>query len=185
MLKNSLLFLKDDSGQVNLGAIMMMGISFVFIAVGAVLFPNITDATDTILDYAYTTNTSITDATFTGLTAITGITPTLALLGYLAVAVLSGYMGVKVMRSEASVNISPGNLLMLAVSLVFFAIGLYIFPTALDGFASIVHGGGNGISSSYTGLSPLVLIAPMLLLITFVAGTVISGYFGVKSLSSN
>lgn len=173
----------EQRGEINLSAILMMGIGFVFIAVGAIMFPQITSASSTILDYAYSANASITDATFTGLTAVTGITPVLVLLGYLAVAVLAGFMGVKVAKGDTSTKFSPGNLLLLAVSLVFVAVGLYIFPTALDGFASVAHGDGLGISSSFTGLSPLILISPMLLLIAFISSTVVVGYFGIKGMS--
>lgn len=182
-MKDIVSFLMDESGQINLSATLMMAISIVFVSVGAIMFPNITTASSALLAYQYSSNSSITDATFTGLTSIIGITPTLALLGFIAVAVLSGFMGVKVAREGGSVSMNPGDYILLAISLVFFALGLYVFPVALDGFASIVHGGGTGISSSFVGLSAIVLIAPMLLLLGFVAGTILTGYFGLKRIT--
>jgi len=174
-----------EKGSMNLGGTLMLGISMVFLAVGFIMFPNITTATDSILAYAYSANAAITDATYTGLTSIVGITPLLALLGYVAVAVLSGFMGIKMMKGGANVHMDPGGLLMLGIGLIFFAIGLLIFPVALDGISSVVHGDGSGISSSYTGLSSVILLVPMLLLLSYVAATVLSGYFGIKRLTSS
>lgn len=185
-MRNQLKKLQNsERGGANLGGTLMLGISMVFLAVGFIMFPNITTATDAILAYAYTTNASITVATYTGLTSIVGITPLLALLGYVAVAVLSGFMGIKVMKGGGSAHMDPGGLLMLGIGLIFFAIGLLIFPVALDGISSVVHGSGQGISSSYTGLSSVILLVPMLLLLSYVAATVLTGYFGIKRLSSS
>lgn len=181
--KGAMHLARDDCGEINLSATLMMAISIVFVSVGAIMFPNVTTASTALLAYQYSSNASITDATFTGLTSVIGITPTLALLGFLAVAVLSGFLGVKVAREGGSVSMSPGDYILLAISLVFFALGLYVFPVALDGFASIVHGGGAGISASFVGLSAIVLIAPMLLLLGFVAGTILTGYFGLKKIT--
>lgn len=169
----------------NLGGVLMMGISMVFLSVGFVMFPNITTATDSILAYAYSSNASITDASYTGLTSIVGITPLLALLGYVAVSVLSGFMGIKAFKGTKNIHANPAAFLMLGIGLVFFAVGLLIFPVALDGISSVYHGGGFGISSSYTGLENVLLLTPMLLLLGFVAGTVLSGYFGIKNLTSD
>lgn len=174
--------LKGERGAVNLGGALMMALALVFIAVGFIMFPNVTDATDGILAYEYTDNTSITDATYTGLTQVTGITPLLVLLGYIFVAVIAGLLGVKAVKGGSSVSLNPSSLILLAISLVFIALGLYMFPVALDGISSVVHGGGSGISSTYTGLEPILLVTPMLILLAFVAGQVVTGYFGVKSL---
>jgi hypothetical protein len=174
--------IKGQRGAINLAASLMMAISLVFIAVGFIMFPNVTDATDGILAYAYSDNASITDATYTGLTAITGITPLLVLLGYVFICVIAGLLGFKAMKGMSSVSLNPGGLILIAISLVFIALGLYMFPVALDGISSVVHGGGSGISSDYTGLEPILKVTPMLILLAFVAAQVLTGYFGVKSL---
>jgi hypothetical protein len=158
----------------------MVVISIVFIGVGASMFGNVTDGTDAILDYEYSSNASITDASFTGLTSITGLSPMLVLIGYLAVALLAGFFGVQIAQGKREGKMSPGGIIMLGISLVFIALGFYVFPVALDGFAYVLHGGGNGINAAYTGLASIVKLAPMLLLIGYVAATVIVGMFGLK-----
>ena len=175
--------IKNEKGELNIGGTLMLGIGMVFLAVGFIMFPIATDATDSILAYAYTGNNSITDASFTGLTAIVGITPLLILLGFISAAVITGIMGIKVMKGAAQANVGPGGLLMSGLSIVFIALGLIIFPVTLDGISSVVHGGGSGISSAYTGLSAILLVTPMLVLLSFVSAAVISGFFGIKSLA--
>ena len=181
-------FLKDllvkETGEMNIGGILMMGIGMVFLAVGFIMFPIATDATDTILAYAYTGNATVNTAYFTGLTAIVGITPLLILLGFVSAAVITGFLGMKVMKGAAGkAGVSPGGLLMSGLSIVFIALGLIIFPVTLDGIASVVHGGGTGISTSYTGLSAILLVTPMLVLLSFISAAVISGFFGIKSIA--
>jgi len=174
---------RKEAGEMNVGGILMMAIGMVFLAVGFIMFPIVTTATDALLAYECTANTSITDATFTGFTAVIGITPLLVLIGYLSAAVFSMFLGVRVMKGgtgETSLNL--GSLLMLGVSLIFIAIALIILPVALDGICSVLHNAGAGISSSYTGLSPILLVTPLLTLISFLAGAVISGFFGIKKL---
>jgi hypothetical protein len=173
---------KGERGAINIGTILMMAIGMIFLAVGFIMFPNITDACTDLLAYAYTTNNTITDATFTGLTTTIGIFPLLTLLGYLAVAVISGFMGVKISQDAGSTKLSVGGFLMLGISLVFIALGLYIFPVLLDGVSSVVHGGGGGISASFTGLGPIILMSPMLVLLGYLVATVVTGYFGIKTM---
>jgi len=176
--------IKNEKGEANIGGILMMGIGMVFLAVGFIMFPIATDACDDVLAYEYTANTAITDASFTGLTAITGITPLLILLGFISAAVISGFLGMKVMKSgTSSTKVSPGGLLMSGLSIVFIALGLIIFPVTLDGISTVYHGGGSGISASYTGLSAILLVTPMLVLLAFIAASVISGFFGVKTIA--
>jgi hypothetical protein len=178
--------LVSQKGAVDMGGILMMGIAMVFLAVGFIMFPIATDATDSILAYQYSANTSITDASFTGLTAIVGITPLLILLGFISAGVITGFLGFKVMKgSEGSAKLNPGSLMMLGLSIVFVALGLIMFPVALDGIASVLHGGGQGISTAYTGLSPILLVTPMLILISYLAASVITGFFGIKSLKNS
>lgn len=171
---------RNQRGEINIGTAMMFGVGIAFLSVGFLMLPTLLSATDAILAYEYSSNTSITDATFTGLTSITGLTPLLAVLGYVAVAVIAGFMGIKVSKGAANVYANPGAFLMLGLGLIFFAVGLYIFPVALDGVSGAVHNGGSGISSSYSGFSSVLLLTPMLLLLGYVAGTVILGFFGIK-----
>jgi hypothetical protein len=185
-MKKFLTIHQSERGNMNIGGVLMMGIGMVFLAVGFIMFPIATDATDSILAYEYSSNTAITDASFTGLTAITGITPLLILLGFISAAVITGFLGMKVMKGTAgSTKMSPGGLLLSGLSIVFIALGLIIFPVTLDGISSVYHGGGSGISTSYTGLSAILLVTPMLVLLSFIAASVISGFFGVKSIAKS
>lgn len=175
----------NERGEMNIGGILLMGIGMVFLAVGFIMFPIVTTSTDSLLAYEYSGNTSITDASYTGFTAVIGITPLLVLIGYLSAAVFAMFLGVKVMRSgTGSTSLNLGNLLMLGISMIFIAIALIILPVALDGISSVLHGGGSGISSSYTGLSAIILVTPLLILISFLSGSVISGFFGIKRIAS-
>ena len=176
---------RSEHGAVDVGGILLMGIGMVFLAVGFIMFPIVTDASDSLLAYEYTANAAITDASFTGFTAVIGITPLLVLVGYLSAAVFSMFLGVRIMKTgEGDTKLNLGNLLLLGVSLIFIAIALIILPVALDGIASVVHGGGEGISTSYTGLGPIILVTPLLILISFLSGAVISGFFGIKKLGA-
>lgn len=177
-------FHSDERGAINIGGIMMMGIAMVFLAIGFIMFPISTTATSSLLDYAYSANNTITDATYTGFTALLGITPLLILIGYVSAAVITGFLGLKIMKGAEgrAANLNPGNLLMLGLSIVFIAIGLIVEPVMLDGISSVVHGGGAGISSSFTGLSAIILVVPMLVHISFLASAVITGFFGIKSM---
>lgn len=175
-----------EIGEMNIGGILLMGVGMVFLAVGFIMFPIVTDATDDLLAYAYSANASITDATFTGFTSVVGVTPLLVLIGYVSAAVFSMYLGVKMVKSGAgSTTLNLGSLLMLGVSMIFIAIALIILPVALDGIASVLHGGGAGISSSYTGLSSILLVTPLMVLISFIGGAIITGFFGIKRLGSS
>jgi len=176
---------REETGDVNMGGILMMGIGMVFLAVGFIMFPIATTATDNILNYQYAGNATIRATSYTGLTAITGITPLLILLGFISAAVITGFLGFKIMKSGAgSTKMSPGGLLLSGLSIVFIALGLIIFPVTLDGISSVYSNGGKGISASYTGLQPILLVTPMLVELAFVASAVISGFFGIKSISN-
>ena len=172
-----------ERGAINIATILMMSIGLIFLSVGFIMFPNVTDASAALLAYSYSANVAITDATYTGLTTTIGIFPLLTLLGYVAVAVISGFMGVRIAQTEGSTRLSVGGFLMLGISLVFVALGLYIFPVLLDGVSSVVHGGGAGISASFTGLSSILLMVPMLVLLAYMVATVITGFFGIKMMS--
>lgn len=174
----------NKKGEINLGGIIMLGLSMVFIAVGFIMLPIATDACASILAYEYSANAGITDASYTGLTAITGITPLLILLGFMAEAVISGMLGIKIMKGSGSAKATPGALVLLGLSIVFIAVGLIMFPVALDGISSVYHGGGSGISSSFTGFESLLLIAPMLVELGYIVASVVTGFFGIKALGS-
>jgi hypothetical protein len=170
----------------NLGGILLLGIGMVFLAVGFIMYPIILTACDTILAFTKTVSGVTTNTgNFTGLSSMVGITPLLALLGYVSVAVLSGFMGVKVMKSGENIHGNIGSFLLLGIGLVFFAIGLIIYPVVLEGLATTFANGGGGIPATYTGLGSILKMVPMLLLIAYVSATVLSGYFGIKSLSSS
>lgn len=178
------MLLSNQKGEVNLGGIILLGLSMVFIAVGFIMLPIATDACSDIIAYEYSANSSITDASYTGLTSITGITPLLILLGFIAEAIISGMLGIKIMKGDSQAKVSPGSLVLLGLSIVFIAVGLIMFPVALDGISSVYHGGGKGISSSFTGFQSLLLISPMLVELGYVVASVITGFFGIKALGS-
>lgn len=178
--------IRDEKGEIDIGGIMIMGIAMIFLAVGFIMFPIVTNATDDLLAYSYSANASITDATYTGFTQVIGITPLLVLIGYLVASVFTMFLGIQVIRGAASrAKVDLGQLVLLALSIVFIAVALIIMPVALDGISSVVHGGGSGISSSYSGLEPILLVTPLLILVSFLGGAVVSGYFGIKRLGAS
>jgi hypothetical protein len=178
------LFTSSQKGEVNLGGIIMLGLAMVFLSVGFIMLPIATGAVSSVLSYEYSANATITDASFTGLTSIAGITPLLILLGFLAEAVISGMLGIRIMKGSGSAKVTPGGLIMVSLSIVFIAVGLIMFPVALDGIASVAHGSGQGIPSAFTGFQSLLYIAPMLVLLGFIVASVITGFFGIKTLGS-
>ncbi len=169
----------NERGEIDLGAIMIMGIGMVFIAVGFIIYPIIITATDALLAYSCTACSTVDVAFFTGFVAITGIVPLLVLIGYLSAGIFSMYLGVKIMKGGGETKMDLGTLLLLGISMIFIAIGLIILPVVLDAICSIIN---SGISTSYTGLSPILLVSPLLLLISFIAAAVISGFFGIRKL---
>jgi hypothetical protein len=182
--KNLIAVTRKERGSMNIGGIMMLGISMVFLSIGFIFLPITTTAAQALLDYSYTGNVGITDATFTGYTSVVGITPLLILVGFVSAAVITGMLGVKIMKGAGSTSMNPGSLMLLGLSIVFIGIGLIIEPVMLDGVASIVHGSGSGISSSFTGYSSIVLVTPMLVHLGYLAASVLSGFFGIKKLGT-
>ena len=174
-----------ERGAIDIGGILLMGIGMVFLAVGFIMFPIVTDATDELLSYNCTANATIGNLSFTGFTPIVGITPLLILIGYLSAAVFSMFLGVKMMKGGAGgTKLDLGTILMLGISMIFIAIGLIILPVTLDGICSVLHGSGTGINTAYVGLQPILLVTPLLVLISFIAGAVITGFFGIKRLGA-
>ena len=175
---------RSERGALDIGAILVMGIGMVFLAVGFIIFPIVTTATDALLAYEFSANTAITDASFTGFTAVIGITPLLILIGFISAAVFAMFLGVRIAKGSGSTKLDLGSLLLLGVSMIFIAIGLIILPVALDGIATVIHGGGTGVNPLYVGLSPILLVTPLLILISFVSAAVITGFFGIKNVGS-
>lgn len=179
---------QSQRGEVNISGVLLMGIGMVFLAVGFIMFPIVTSATDDLLGWTCTANTSITDATFTGFTSVVGITPLLVLVGFLAAAVFAMYLGVKVSKGAGSTSMDLGAMILLALSLVFIAIALIILPVALEAICSVLSNNagaantGQGLNSAYTGLSPILLVTPLLILISFIGGAIVSGFFGIKKI---
>ena len=184
---------RGERGAIDIGAILMMGIGMVFLAVGFIMFPIVTTATDSLLTWNCTANASsngslqiINHTYYTGLDAITGITPLLVLVGYLSAAVFSMYLGVKMMKGGAGgTKLDLGTMLMLGISLIFIAIGLIILPVSLEGICVVLHGGGSGLNSTYTGLDAILRVTPLLVLISFISAAVITGFFGLKRLGAS
>ena len=184
--KGQLMKERGQAGAIDIGGILIMGIGMVFLAVGFIMYPIVMTGTDALLDYEYSTNTTCQASLFTGFTPIVGITPLLVLVGYLAAAVFSMYLGIKIMKGGAGdTKLDLGTMLLLGISLIFIAIGLIILPVTLDAICSVLHGSGSGISASSVGLSPILLVTPLLVLISFISGAVVSGFFGIKKLTSS
>ncbi len=179
--------MREQRGAIDIGGILLMGIGMVFLAVGFIMFPIVTDACDDLLAYTYTGNITVTDATYTGFTSVVSIAPLLVLIGYLSAAVFSMFLGVKMVKSGGSTKLDLGGLLTLGISMIFIAIALIILPVALDGISSIVAGSATGgpMSTTYTGLRSVLLVTPLLILISFLSGSVISGFFGIKKLGAS
>jgi len=122
----------------NIGGIMMLGISMVFVSMGFIFLPIANSAVETLMDYTYSAYTSITASTFTGFTSVVGVTPLLILVGFLMAAVVSGMMGVKAFKGATSVRADLGGLILNGLAIVFIAIGLIIMPVALDGASGLM-----------------------------------------------
>lgn len=173
----------EQRGSMNISGIMMLAIAMVFLAIGFIFLPISTTATQAILDYEYSVNTAITDASYTGFTSVVGITPMLILVGFLFAGVVTGMLGVRALKGADSYTASPGSLMLLGLSIVFIAIGLIMEPVLLDGVSAVVHGDGEGVSSTFTGYESILLISPMLVHIGYLSAAVLSGFFGIKTLS--
>jgi hypothetical protein len=177
---------KNEKGSFDIGGIMMLSIAMVFLSIGFIFLPISTSAVDSLRNWTYaTTNATMTSPSiFTGYTSVVGITPLLILVGFLAASVVTGMMGIKIMKGGESTKADPGSLMMVGLSIVFISIGLIIEPVVLDGVASVIHNGGAGISSTYTGYASVIKIAPMLVHIAFLTAAVLSGFFGIKKLTA-
>lgn len=175
--------MSGQAGSANIGGILLLALSMVFIAVGFIFLPTSTDAITDLLNYSYSSNASINASFFTGFTNIVGISPLLVLLGFITEGVISGMLGLKLMKSGGSAD--PRSLMLLGISLVFIAIGFITEPIALDGISNVLHGDGHGVSASFTGYTPILKMSPMLLHLGYMVGAVITGFFGIKGMRTS
>jgi len=178
--------MRNERGELNIGGILVMGIGMVFLAVGFIIFPIVTDSTDALLDWTCTDNATYTDASFTGFTEVVGITPLLVLVGFLAAGVFSMYLGIRISKGQATGGkVDLGTLIMLALAMIFIAIALIILPVALEAICTVLSNGDAGLNAAYVGLEPILLVTPLLVLVAFLGGAVIAGFFGIKNLGAS
>ncbi|GAH38357.1 unnamed protein product, partial [marine sediment metagenome] len=82
-------------------------------------------------------------------------------------------------KGSGESKLDLGSLLLLGISMIFIAIGLIILPVSLDGICTVV----GSATAAFTGLVPILQVTPLLILISFIAGAVITGYFGIKKIA--
>jgi len=86
-------------------------------------------------------------------------------------------------REDGGINI--GNLVMLGLAMVFIAVGFIIYPIILEGTDEILawtSPSGNFTLDDFTGLEPVTSVAPLIVLIGFIAAGIITGFFGIKNI---
>lgn len=171
-------------GAIDIGGILLMGIGMVFLAVGFIMFPIVTTATDDIIAWHCAANATWGIEEFTGFEPIVAVTPLLVLVGYLSAAVFAMYLGVRMMKGGAAggTKLDLGTSLLLGISLIFIAIGLIILPVILDAICAMLTGAEILDATVYTGLIPILEVTPLLVLISFVAAAVVTGFFGLRRL---
>ena len=167
-------------GAIDIGGVLLMGIGMIFLAVGFIMFPIVTEASDDLIAWHCAANATWGIEEFTGFEPIIGITPLLVLVGYLSAAVFSMYLGVRMVKGGGSTSLDLGSILMLGISMIFIAIGLIILPVVLDAICSLLTGADILDFSDYTGLQPILEVTPLLVLIAFITGAVVTGFFGLK-----
>ena len=176
-------FLSDQKGAIDIKGLVLMGVGMIFLAVGFIIYPIIITATDAILGWTCSANGSINDETFTGLSSIVGIVPLLVLVAFVTAGAITGFMGYKISSGAASASTSnPASLILLGIGLIFIAVGLIIFPVIMESVCVVMTGGGAGLSATYIGLAPILLVVPLIVLIAFITAGVISGFFGIKGM---
>ncbi len=129
---------RGQRGSVNIGGTLLLGIAMVFLSLGFIFLPLTTDSSSSLLAYTYSPYPAITAATFTGYTAVVGITPMLIIVGFLTAGVIVGMMGIRVMKSGSGGSFKPAALVLLSLAIVFIGISLIIEPVALDGISANV-----------------------------------------------
>jgi len=86
-------------------------------------------------------------------------------------------------REDGGIDI--GNLLLLGLAMIFIAVGFIVYPIILEGTDEILNWTGttgNVTLADFTGLEPVTSVAPLIVLIGFIAAGVITGFFGIKNL---
>lgn len=175
----------EQRGAVDLSGIILMGLGFVFIAVGFIVFQIFMEAAEDILDWTCSDNASYTDASFTGFTDIIGITPLLVLVGFMTAGVFTMYLGIKVVQGASSSKLDMGSLILLALAIIFLAVALIILPVTLEAICSTLSNDDAGISSSFTGVEDFLLMSPLLLIVSLIGGAIVTGFFGIKRLGQD
>ncbi len=182
--------MREERGAVNLQSIMLMGLGFVFIGVGFIVFQIFMNAATDLLDWECSANTSTTATTFTGFTDIVGITPLLVLVGFMAAGVFAMYLGVQISRGAGSTKMDLGSLIMLSIAMIFLAIALIILPVTLEAICSTLSNNaagadtGVGINAAFTGVGDFLLMSPLLLIVSLIGGAIVVGFFGMKKLGA-
>ncbi len=171
-----------QDGSINVNGLLTMGIAMIFIAVGFIIYPIAVTGTDAILAYSYSGTGSITDANFTGLTSVVGVVPLIVLLGFVSASVVTGFLGYRSMKGGQSVSLAPTNLMMLGIGMIFIAVGLIIFPVVLDG-ASSAWQTSSVAAGTYTGLIPILKVAPLIVLTGFISAGIVTGFFGISKMA--
>lgn len=180
-------FLRGERGEINLAGLIMMGVAMIFIAVGFIIYPVVMEGTDAIAAWTYTCtdNTSglspLDISDYTGLEAVNGIVPLLVLVGFLVAGVITGFLGFKMVKEGGGGAMSPRGLILLSIGIIFIAVGLIIYPVIMDAIASVLCSDVD----EYTGLVPILEVTPLIVMIAFVAGGIITGFFGVKNISGD
>ena len=95
------------------------------------------------------------------------------------------YLGIKVGQGAGSTKLDLGAMILLALMIVFLAVALIIFPVTLEAICSTLTGDGSGINSAFTGVEDFLLMSPLLLTVALVGGAIVSGFFGLRRLSSS
>ena len=145
-----------------------------------IIYPIIIDGVDAITAWKAADNVSITVTTFTGLSPVAGITPLIVLIGFISSAVITGFMGVKTIKGGGDGGkIDAGGLIMQGIGMIFISVGLIIFPVVMDGVraAQVDIAASSG---TFTGLTQILSVTPLIVLVAFISAAVITTYFGAK-----
>lgn len=77
-------------------------------------------------------------------------------------------------------SIDIAALMMLGIGMIFIAVGFIIFPVVIDGTDEVLN---HANIANYTGLADVTAVAPLIVLVGFIAAGIITGFFGVKKLT--
>jgi hypothetical protein len=82
---------------------------------------------------------------------------------------------------EEKGQVNLGNIMMLAIGMVFMGIGAYFVPTMLGGFSAAL---ADENIADFTGLENILKLAPTLIVLGFVVAGGIVGFLGIKGIAS-